>query len=113
MTANDFRTLALELDGAVEGAHMGHPDFRVGGHVFASLGPGEAHGVVMVTPDVQAELIDAASEMFSEGPGAWGRQGVTYVELKPARRPQVRLALRAAWETRIAKNGKARKRGTK
>ena len=60
MTANDFRSLSLELPGAVESAHMGHPDFRVGGKIFASLGPDEAYGVVLLTPDLQADFVAVA-----------------------------------------------------
>jgi hypothetical protein len=33
--AEDFREMALSLDGAEEGSHLGAPDFRVGGRIFA------------------------------------------------------------------------------
>jgi hypothetical protein len=38
MTPAAFAKTALSLDGAVEGAHGGHADFRAGGKVFAALG---------------------------------------------------------------------------
>ena len=38
MTPSAFRKLALTLDGASERAHGGHPDFRAGGKVFATMG---------------------------------------------------------------------------
>jgi len=42
MTPNEFRELALNFPEAIESAHMRHPDFRVGGRIFATLGyPGE------------------------------------------------------------------------
>jgi len=51
MTANDFRKLALSLPEAVESAHMHHPDFRVRGKIFATLGyPDKDSGVVKLTP---------------------------------------------------------------
>ena len=103
MTARDFRTLALELPGALEGAHMGHPDFRVGGKIFATLGPDEAYGVAMLTPDLQADLVAAAPAVFSPVPGGWGERGSTRIELKPARRPEVRRALHEAWRLRAPK----------
>ena len=34
-SADDFRRLALAFPGAEEREHMGHPDFRVGGKIFA------------------------------------------------------------------------------
>jgi hypothetical protein len=37
MTAADFRRMALSFDGVEEGSHMGAVDFRVGGHIFATL----------------------------------------------------------------------------
>ncbi len=104
MTANDFRALALELPGAIEGAHMGHPDFRVGGKIFATLGPDEAYGVVLLTPDVQADIVAAAPLAFAPVAGGWGKRGSTRVELKPARRPEVRRALLEAWRIRAPKS---------
>jgi len=104
MTASTFRTLALELPGAVEGAHMGHPDFRVGGKIFATLGPGEAYGVAMLTPELQADLAAAAPAVFASVAGGWGKRGSTRIKLKPAQRPEVRRALHEAWRLRVPKN---------
>ena len=54
MTADEFRRLALNLPEVVEGSHMGHADFRVGGKVFATLGyPDERYGAIMLTPQDQ------------------------------------------------------------
>ncbi|MEY9421434.1 hypothetical protein ABIF69_007876 [Bradyrhizobium japonicum] len=73
-----FRKAALALPGVIEGAHHGHADFRVGKRVFATLGyPNEKWGMVKLTPDQQAVLIDAEPEMFRPVPGAWGRSGNT------------------------------------
>lgn len=96
MTPNAFRKLALGLDGAVEGAHVGHPDFRVGGRIFASLTADGARGMVKVSPEVQRRLLRDPSGAFSPASGAWGRQGCTMVELATAPTPAVRAALRAA-----------------
>ncbi len=104
MTAADFRALALELPGAIEGAHMGHPDFRVGGKMFATLGPDEAYGVVLLTADLQQDFGAAAPQVFAPVAGGWGMRGSMRVELKPARRPEVRRALLEAWRLRAPKN---------
>ncbi len=103
MTADRFRALALELPQAVESAHMGHPDFRVGGKIFATLGPKEAYGVIMLPDDRQRAIVEAAPEAFAPVAGAWGKGGATRVELKNARVPAVRAALREAWRKRAPK----------
>lgn len=97
MTAEAFRRLALALPGAEESAHGGHPDFRTGGKVFASLGyPDAAHGMVKLPPDQQAEFIEKAPHVFSPCAGMWGRRGATAVELAAATTPLIAAALGAA-----------------
>ena len=104
MTADKFRRLALEISGAFESSHMGHPDFRLNGRVFASLGyPNIAHGMVKLTPDQQQEFLKQAPTVFCASAGAWGKQGSTTVNLVLARVPVVRSALRAASKQASAK----------
>lgn len=98
MTANDFRRLALALPDTRESAHMNHPDFRVNGKIFATLGPGEKWGMVKLTPDQQAFFMRAAPAVFAPASGAWGRSGCTIVTLREAQPPMVRTALELAWE---------------
>ena len=97
MTAAEFRRVALSLPETEERAHMGHPDFRVKGKVFASLGPEEDWGMVKLTPEHQANLIRDEPNVFSPASGAWGRWGCTIIRLKPAKKQIVRQALLAAW----------------
>ena len=104
MTADEFRAIALSFPSAVESSHMNHPDFRVGGKVFATLGyPSRDWGVVMLNPDEQALLCQAEPEVFVQVKGAWGRAGSTQVYLRAARKRSVRTALRAAWKRRAPK----------
>lgn len=79
VTAREFRRIALGMAGAVEGAHMGHPDFRVGGRIFASLHPGRQRGMVTLTPAQQADVIRDHPAGFEPESGAWGRAGCTRV----------------------------------
>jgi hypothetical protein len=52
MKTDDFRLVGLSLPEAIESAHIGHPDFRVGGRIFATLGyPDDEFGVVMLAPE--------------------------------------------------------------
>lgn len=98
MTADDFRSLALDLHGALERAHMGHPDFRADGRIFASLTADESWGVVKLTPDEQREFVRLHRDVFVPAAGAWGRQGYTKVRLDSAGKPAVRTALLLAWQ---------------
>jgi hypothetical protein len=98
MTAEDFRAIALSFDGAVEQAHMGHPDFRANGRIFATLTANEESGMVKVPPDEQIELLRLDSRTFTPASGAWGRQGCTMVRLAGADVATVRAAMTLAWE---------------
>jgi hypothetical protein len=98
MTADDFRRLALDLDGVMERQHMNHPDFRANGRIFASLHTNDTFGMVKVTPEEQQELMRAHPSAFAPSSGAWGRQGCTNVRLAEADRRDVKAALILAWE---------------
>ena len=101
MTATEFRRLALGLPAATESAHMGHPDFRVGGKIFATLAyPSREWGAVMLTPDEQEFFVNAKPRAFIPAPGAWGRAGSTQVRLRLAPKGMVREAILAAWRRR-------------
>jgi hypothetical protein len=103
MTAAKFRSLALSLPEASEAQHMGHPDFRVRGKIFATLGPGEAWGMVKLTPAEQRSFMRAAPDVFDPASGAWGRRGATIVRLRAAHESIVRQALIAAWRNTAPK----------
>jgi hypothetical protein len=102
VTPAAFRKMALALDGAEERVHMGHPDFRVRGRIFATLGyPDGGHGMVTLTPDQQADVMETdRAGAFAPAAGAWGRKGATTVDLGAADRELVRIALEAAWKNR-------------
>ena len=98
MTAADFRRIALRMSETLEAVHMGHPDFRVKGRIFATLHPGEKAGMVKLTPEQQQDLIAAHPTMFEPENGAWGRQGCTRVHLAAAEREVVGEAMTLAWQ---------------
>ena len=99
MTINEFRKMALEIPKAVEQSHMNHPDFRIAGKIFASLGTPDANwGMVKLTPEQQRGFIEKAPEVFRPCSGAWGRAGATNVYLASAKASIVRTALDAAAE---------------
>lgn len=80
MDAEDFRRIALSLEGAGESAHMGAPDFRVGGRIFATLASqSQGYGNLMLTPEQQAEFVTELPEVFLPIAGGWGRMGATHI----------------------------------
>jgi hypothetical protein len=104
MTADDFRKLALSFPEAIESAHMRHPDFRVGGKIFATLGyPNEDSAVVKLTPDEQREFVRMGPKIFQPVKGAWGRRGQTTIHLPVAKIDIMREALTAAWRNTAPK----------
>ncbi|MBX9588551.1 MAG: MmcQ/YjbR family DNA-binding protein [Hyphomonadaceae bacterium] len=98
ITVRDFRRMALSLPEATEGAHGGHPDFRIANRVFASLGvPDQDWGMVKLTPEQQQVLLEAEPKVFSPAAGAWGRRGTTHVRLSAIDRTTLLSALTMAW----------------
>ncbi len=108
MTPDDFRRIALRLEGAEEGSHMGSPDFRVGGRIFATLAA-QAHGYgnLMLTPEQQAAFVAEAPEIFIPIAGGWGRNGATHLKLSAANEDLAYGALQTAWKLRVEKNRKS------
>jgi hypothetical protein len=114
MTAEDFRRIALSLEGATEGSHMGAVDFRVGGRIFATLASiDQGYGNLMLTPEQQADFLSDAPDLFLPVPGGWGRMGATHIRLAAVTEDVLYGALRSAWKSRVDKNAKPRKASKK
>ena len=103
MTTDDFRQLALSLPQAIESAHMGHPDFRVAGKIFATIWPDEGWGMVKLTPEQQRIAVQDDPDVFVPVKGGWGRRGCTNVRLEVAGEEAVRSALFTAWRNVLPK----------
>jgi hypothetical protein len=104
MTAKDFRAIALSLPETEEHKHMDHPDFRVAGKIFATLGyPDKMRGMVKLTPEEQHYFSKDHPDMFIPLKGAWGRRGATSVVLKAARKDILRRAMQTAWRNNAPK----------
>jgi hypothetical protein len=111
VTVNDFRRIALSLEGAEESSHMGQPDFRVGGRIFATLAAASrGYGNLMLSPEQQAMFIEELPEVFIPIPGGWGKNGATHLRLAAANKDVLEGALRAAWKLRLEKNLRSGKR---
>ena len=104
MTAKDFREIALSLPETEEREHMSHPDFRVAGKIFATLGyPDKTQGMVKLSPEDQHYFSKDHPDVFSPVKGAWGRGGATRVQLKAAKKEMLRKAIQAAWRNTAPK----------
>lgn len=111
MNAADFRRLALSLEGAEEGSHMGAADFRVGGRIFATLAAEKlGYGNLMLSPQQQSAFVEEQPHVFLPVAGGWGRGGATHVRLNAANEDLLLGALRTAWKLRVEKNGKTARR---
>jgi len=109
MTAADFRRIALSLEGAEEGSHMGAADFRVGGRIFATLASeAQGYGNLILTPEYQAAFVEEQPDVFLPIHGGWGRMGATHIRLSAANKDVLTGALRTAWMLRVEKKTKGR-----
>lgn len=116
MTPNQFRKIALGLDGVIEKSHMDHPDFRAAnGKIYATLTKGEDRACVMLTPEQQAVFLRDAPKVFEPAAGAWGRGGSTLIALKIADPEMVGEAVTLAWQNKNAAPAKksAKKKAAK
>jgi len=113
MNAKDFRRIALSLEGAEEGSHMGAVDFRVGGRIFATLASvKQGYGNLMLSPGHQAAFVEELPEVFLPVHGGWGRNGATHVRLAVVSEDVLEGAVRTAWKLRVEKNEKAGKKNS-
>ena len=104
MTADQFRNLVLSFSDTEERMHHGHPDFRVAGKIFATMGyPDETRSMVQLTPEQQAEFVHDHPQVFSPVPGKWGLNGSTSVHLPKATTAVLKTAVEAAWKNGINK----------
>jgi hypothetical protein len=114
MTAKEFRRIALSLEGAEEGSHMGSVDFRIGGRIFAALAAvKQGYGNLMLTPEQQQVFVEELPDVFLPVHGGWGRNGATHVRLAEVNKDVLEGAMRAAWKLRVQKNAATHRTRTK
>jgi hypothetical protein len=106
--AQDFRRIVLGLQDAVEASHMGHPDFRVNGRIFATLKQDETKGMVVLTPEQQERFVREHPSAFEPESGAWGRSGCTRVDLQSVNEETLGEAVTLARQNAVAKGRRHR-----
>ncbi|HWY06758.1 MAG TPA: MmcQ/YjbR family DNA-binding protein [Candidatus Acidoferrales bacterium] len=111
MNVHDFRRIALSLPGAEESSHMGQPDFRVDGRIFATLASAkQGYGNLMLTLEQQTAFVEDMPGVFRPIRGGWGRMGMTHIRLAAASEDVLYGALHTAWKLRVEKNAKSGKK---
>jgi len=111
MNIADFRRIVLSLPGTEESSHMGQPDFRVDGRIFATLASAkQGYGNLMLTLEQQVSFVQEMPEVFLPIPGGWGRMGMTHIRLAEASEDVLYGALHTAWKLRVEKNAKTGKK---
>lgn len=103
MTVDEFREIAMSFPETEERSHMNHPDFRVGGKIFATLNEDLTQGMAKLTPAQQQDFLRMEPASFSPASGAWGVRGATMIVLVNADEGAVRDALRSAWRNTAPK----------
>ncbi len=108
MNIRDFRRIALSFPDAEESSHMGNPDFRVNGHIFATLAHAkQGYGNLKLTLEQQQSFVEELPEIFLPIPGGWGRTGMTHIRLAAASEDVLTGALQAAYNLRVQRNAKS------
>jgi len=94
MTANEFRKPAPSFPEASENAHMGHPDFRVGGKIFATVvlrcSRGSHNSIAPLDPPLSKAIVRVMADCrssFSYRPTA--SEPLTEVWGRKPRRPEI------------------------
>jgi hypothetical protein len=113
VTEQDFRRIALGMKDAVEGAHMGHPDFRVNNRIFATLHHDRLWGMVKLLPEQQQRFLRQDPATFKPESGAWGRQGCTAVRLASVDEEALGEALTLAWQNTAKQVPQKRRQSSK
>jgi hypothetical protein len=105
-----FRRIALGLDGAIESAHMGHPDFRAHGRIFVTLQQDREWGCLMLTPEQQQRFLSSDAASFKAAAGAWGRGGATLVHLPGVDEELLGEGITLSWQNAAAKTAKKKRK---
>jgi hypothetical protein len=106
LTPAQFKKLALAIPHAEEGQHVGHPDFRIYGKIFATLQPAKGVAMVKISVEQQAVLVERDPETFLLF-GGWSKNGATGIALARAKAPLVRDLLKEAASRVPKKKGSA------
>ncbi|MBA2612627.1 MAG: MmcQ/YjbR family DNA-binding protein [Bacteroidetes bacterium] len=93
----EFRKLALSFDETVELPHFEKNSFRVNKKIFATLEPTAQKIVLKFTEIEQSVFCAFDKSIIYPVPGAWGKKGYTYLELKKIRKDLLKDAVTVSY----------------
>ena len=108
ISINAFRKLALSFPDAEEKPHFHLASFRVKKKIFATLWEKENRAMLKLSLTDQSVFCTYDTNIFFPVPGAWGKQGATFVNLGKVRKDMFTDALQCAYQLLINKNGSGR-----
>ncbi len=91
-----LRAFIRTVPETVESSHMGTPDFRVGGKIFATGRVDGPRMVLKLPLHIQEAMLENQPEAFSLTPG-WGRHGWTFAETDKIDADLLQDLLNLAW----------------
>ena len=104
-----FRSLALSFPDTEELPHFHLISFRFKKKIFATYWEKENRAMLKLNLVDQSVFCGPDKTIFFPVPGAWGKQGATFVELKKVRKDVFKDALTVAYQTTATKGKVSRK----
>jgi YjbR len=101
-SAEDFRRIALSLEGTTEAPHFDRTAFRVR-RIYATLAADGRTANLMFSPEEQALKCEVAPDAFVRIANTWGARGATTARLSALTVPELHKALETAWHRGCAK----------
>ena len=110
-TAEEFRRLALALEGTTEAPHVDRTAFRVA-RIFATLAPDGTTANLRLPPDEQELKCLLQPGAFAPVTNRWGAQGWTTIRLDAIALPELKGALELAWRHAQPRGRRTKQRET-
>ena len=93
------RKVALSLPGSEEKPHFHLTSFRVKNKIFATIHADKNYVMVKLSAIDQSVFCTYDKEVIFPVPGAWGKHGATFINLKKVKNSMLTDALTTAWKT--------------
>ena len=97
VTVETFKTLALSFPETVELPHFDLTSFRVKKKIFATLSEEKQRAMLKLSLLDQSVFCSFDKTIIYAVPGAWGKKGCTYFELKKIKKEMLKDALTQAY----------------
>ena len=99
ITIGQARKMALALPEAEEKMHFHLPGFWIRNKIFATIHADKNYVMAKFSAIDQSVFCAYNREVMFPVPGAWGKYGATFINLKKIRKSMLLDALTTAWKT--------------